>query len=333
MKRSGGAAAGRSRPGRAPAGPDAHALSRARTTVVPTAHARPPRSRQRRWPRRRAPARGSSRVHLVVRRVLDLDGAEGARADVKGDGAAGRPHGFDGFQQLVVEVEAGGGSGDGALLPERTRSGSGPCPGVRPRASGRAGGGRDRNATELRAPAAGCRAARADRPPAGRPRCAPRAPVRLPPFFPTSASSQTDQGFPSAGVVGSRGRAPGGSGGSEQENLGGGACRLAPEQPGRQHPGVVDDQQVVRDQQVGQVAEAAVLDAARGPMQHQQARVGTARRGVGGDSPRRQLVVEEGSGADRIAARGRKRLSLGLGIARGLALGRRGSVHRVAPWS
>ncbi len=80
----------------------------------------------------------------------------------------------------------------------------------------------------------------------------------------------------------------------EQEHLHGAAGVLAQVQPGGDHPGVVDHEQVAGVEQVGQVGHGAVLDRSGRPVVHQEPGGVAGLHGVLGDRRRRQHVVELG---------------------------------------
>ena len=91
------------------------ALSRMRAVVVPTQTMRPPFARdsvQRLG--RRFVDRARLRVHLVVARVLRLDGQKRARADMQGDATKADAARRDPFDQGGSEMQASGRRRDGA---------------------------------------------------------------------------------------------------------------------------------------------------------------------------------------------------------------------------
>jgi hypothetical protein len=64
------------------------------------------------------------------------------------------------------------------------------------------------------------------------------------------------------------------------------------EQTCRKDPRVVDDQELVAAQQIGEVAERTVLEVAGAAFQEQQARGAAVREGTLGNALRRKRVVE-----------------------------------------
>ncbi len=70
---------------------------------------------------------------------------------------------------------------------------------------------------------------------------------------------------------------------------------LAPPQPGRNDPGIVEDQQIARAQQIRQVPKAAIGNCARRPIQMQQPAGRPLGNRVLGDELRREIETEVGS--------------------------------------
>ena len=122
-----------------------------------------------------------------------------------------------------------------------------------------------------------------------RPDASPTSTTGRPPASSTRAGRQPaagpDQGRPRSGV------GPG-AGGLEQQHLGRAAGRLAQPEPGRQHPGGVDDQQVAR-RRAGRAGRAPCGGRARPPGRRRPA--GGPRRAARpapGRWPPRAVVVE-----------------------------------------
>jgi len=79
----------------------------------------------------------------------------------------------------------------------------------------------------------------------------------------------------------------------QQFHLSAGAGLVAA-QPRRDHPGVVEDQQIARAQQLRQLPDGAVLGWPLKPREHQQAGGVALRQGSLGDPLLRERVVEVG---------------------------------------
>ena len=72
------------------------------------------------------------------------------------------------------------------------------------------------------------------------------------------------------------------------------------EQPGRQHPRVVEDEQIAGSEQVGQVEELAVFQRAVAAADDQQPRPVALGGRFLGDQLRREVVIEEGHAVSRV---------------------------------
>ena len=147
-----------------------------------------------------------------------------------------------------------------------------------PRRGGRARPARRRRRrTQRDPPAAVAEVARRRRPPGRRPAVEPRCPARTRRLGRTSASHR-----PSAPLL-------------EQQHLDRAAGRLAQAEPGGQHPGVVDDQQVARagPGPAGRRRCGGPAVAAGAAVDQQAGRVPGLDRHLG-DGGRRQVVVEVG---------------------------------------
>jgi len=70
---------------------------------------------------------------------------------------------------------------------------------------------------------------------------------------------------------------------------------LAPPQPGRNDPGIVEDQQIARAQQIRQIPKPAIGQRARFPVQMQQPAGRPLGHGLLGDEFRREVEMKIGA--------------------------------------